>query len=296
MIHLAAALLALLTTPDAPADPKAVYLRVRDAVSALPVPQYIAFTFQDATHEHSEFGQERARIVVRTSDGHGFLQMIRNADGTVAHSDPAIVGDDGRFPVGIYRVGDFPLADFGLRKGTPNRPGIFEARSSPEPQPSDNLKSIGSITIVGLPYRIVDLGDTTVADVPVYHLGLTPLRDAGHHVLRELWIDKATYFPVRCVAERFVDDGLLTFRYLVTVNMAVIGGHLVATDATGHFSIHRALVLNITGDAHWSISDVSFPTEVPDWLFDPASFKQHAFEPLPPAAEIPASETGAPRP
>ncbi len=91
------------------------------------------------------------------------------------------------------------------------------------------------MTGYNLSYRLADLGDADIDGAPVYHLGLFPYRDPGHNVLREAWIDKSTFVPKRSVAERFVEDGPLSFRYLITVNTALIAGHLVNVEAAGHF-------------------------------------------------------------
>jgi hypothetical protein len=115
----------------------------------------------------------------------------------------------------------------------------------------------------------------------VHHLGLAPVRDPGHNVLREVWIDASTFLPKRYVAERFVENGGLSFRYLITVNTALIENHLVNVDADGHFDVHRALVLHFSGQGRWSISDVRFPADLPAWLFDPVRYREHAAEPLP---------------
>ena len=178
---------------------------------------------------------------------------------------------NGIYPSSIYRVGDFPLADFGLRIGPQTRPGIFEDTSSPEPEPSDAPRPIASVHVVDIPYKLTDLGNTTIAGHAVYHLGMTPVRDPGHHVLRQMWIDAATALPVRYVAERFVDAGLFRFRYLVTVNTSVIDGHLVNLDADGRFDVHRAFLIHYTGEGRWSISNVSFPSSEPPSLFEPPS-------------------------
>ena len=128
---------------------------------------------------------------------------------------------------------------------------------------------------------MTDYGDATLAGRTVYHLGLQPLRDPGHHVLRELWVDPQTSLPLRYVAERFVAMAGLPFRYLVTVDTATIDGHLVNIEADGRFDVHRAIVIHYSGEGHWKIADVAFPALVPDWAFDPKRYGTHGGENVP---------------
>ncbi len=53
-------------------------------------------------------------------------------------------------------------------------------------------------------------------------------------------------------------------------------------DAAGHFDVPRARVIHYSGDGRWTISDVTFPTNPPAWLFDPDRYRDHGNDPLPP--------------
>ena len=251
-------------------DAKAIYLKTVAAVNALPVPPYVEFTSQNDSDVQNSAVQDQLRIVMRVADGYAFVEPLRDRQGQPTPLARAQVVTDGRFPSSIYRLGDFPLADFGLRFGPHARPGIFEDTGTPEPEPSGAPRSIASVKVIDVPYALVDLGDDSVNGRTVYHLGMTPLRDPGHHVLRQMWVDKTTFLPVRYVAERFVDAGTFKFRYLVTVNTALVAGHLINTDADGHFDVHRAVFFRYAGEGHWTIEGVSFPSHEPDWMFDPA--------------------------
>ena len=77
-----------------------------------------------------------------------------------------------------------------------------------------------------------------------------------------MWIDKATFLPVRYVAMRTVAAPTDYYTYLVTVNAIKIAGHLVNVDAAGE---------NKYGRAAWRISDLSFPDSEPDWGLRPHS-------------------------
>jgi hypothetical protein len=259
-----------------------VYVKMRAAVNALPVPAYIAFTQQDDSSRKYSLLQDRMRIVVRSSDDRAWVHTIKDANGNPSRVPPYVVTNRSYPGTPILHAGDFPLADFGLRPRRAGRPGMFEAPGTPEPVPSGAaLQAIGSVRSYNLSYRITDLGDTEAGGTPVYHLGLVPVRDPGHNVLREVWIDKGSFIPKRFVAERFVDDPPLVFRYLITVETALIGGHLVNVDAVGDFDVHRALIVHYAGHSHWTISDVTFPADPPWWLFDPERYKDHKGEAVP---------------
>lgn len=265
-----------------PLTPTEIYLKMRAAVNALPVPPYIAFTEQDSSTHKYALLQDRLRIVMRTSDAHAWMRTITTAIGNPGREEPLVV-TNGVYPgTPIERVGEFPLADFGLRPRRAGRAGIFEAPGTPQPAPSESsLTSIGSVTGYNLSYRLADLGDAEIGGAPVFHLGLFPYRDPGHNVLREAWVDKSTFVPRRFVAERFVENAPFSFRYLITVDTALIGGHLVNVNAAGHFEVHRGLIYNYAGDGRWAISDVTFPADPPAWLFDPDHYKDHKGEPVP---------------
>jgi hypothetical protein len=267
---------------SSPLTPTEIYVKMRAAVNALPVPAYIAFTEQDSSTHKYALLQDRLRIVFRMSDAHAWMRTITTANGNPGREEPLVV-TNGVYPgTPIERVGEFPLADFGLRPRRAGRAGIFEAPGTPEPMPSAGpLKAIGSVTGYNLSYRLADLGDAEIGGVPVYHIGLFPYRDPGHNVLREAWVDKSTFIPKRFVAERFVENPPFSFRYLITVDTAMIGGHLVNVGAYGHFEVHRGLIYNYAGDGRWAISDVTFPADPPAWLFDPDHYKDHKGEPVP---------------
>jgi len=255
---------------------------MRAAVNALPVPPYIAFTEQDAGEQNGRMFADRLRIVTRVSDAHAWVRPILDERGNPSQRAPRVVTTIVYPGTIIERVGEFPLADFGLRPRRAGRPGMFEAPGTPEPTPSPSaLQAIGSVSTYNLSYRIADLGDTAIDSARVHHLGLTPVRDPGHNVLREVWVDAKTFIPKRYVAERFVQNGGLSFRYLITVNAALIEGHLVNVDAAGHFEVHRALVIHYAGDGRWTISDVRFPADPPPWLFDPDRYREHQTDVLP---------------
>jgi hypothetical protein len=272
--------------------PDQIYWRAQAAVNRLPQPAYIAFTFENqgfAYDGHSmsppralPASGELLRVLVRTSDGRAAICAFKDQRGRdIPHPSVGIVSDEIGWIVvtNIVRLGDFPFADFGLRYGAESRPGFFEAYA-PSPQASP-LRVIARVrALTPPPYRIVDLGDETIDDRSVYHLGLDPIRNPEHNVLRQIWIDKATLLPVRYVAIRTVLDVPQPFSYAVTVDSAEIDDHLVNVDANG---------ISVDGLGKWRIFQISFPDSEPNWVFDPAQWPRHNGEQIPNlAANIPA--------
>ena len=260
-----------------------IFDATRAAVSHLDDPPFVAFTLQDDGHSDNGVQEERLRLLVRASDGAAVVIPLKRQDGVdIAHPSPLVIhGASYGSLTYISRVGDFTLYGFGLRYGTPTRPGIFDAPGTPEPEGTP-IKSIAVVRAYDPGYRIVDLGDTTIGDRSLYHLGLTPVRDPGHHVLRELWIDRATSLPVRYLAEipvHYPDSGQVV-EHAATIDTALLDGHLTNTKVNGRFRIVVGPA-ETDGVVKWSVSQVSFPASEPDWVFDLKQWPKHIGEAIP---------------
>lgn len=277
--------------------PVQVYWRAESAVNRLPPqPTYIAFTFENrgaayvgpynSPSRYLENSGELLRVLVRTSDGRAAVCAFKNQRGwELPQPIVGIVTDRvGWLAVtNIMRLGDFPLADFGLRYDTDSRPNFFEANTPS--QQAWPIPVIGRVVAFAPPpYRIVNLGDTTMNDHPAYHFGLDPIRNPERNVLRQIWIDKATFLPVRYVALRTVLDVPVPFTYAITVDSEEIDGHLVNVDADGSSE---------DGLGRWRISEISFPDTEPGWVFDPVQWPRHNGEQIP---NLAASASGLPVP
>jgi hypothetical protein len=251
-----------------------IFERMQRAVNALPEPNYVAFTFRNESQAVNGTNERDVlRVVVRMRDGDAVIVALHDGRGEViAHPAPRVVtGPNDYMAVSnIFRLGDFPAADFGLRFVRPARPDFFDA----EPQPTNSPPPvIATVTAIGgVPYRIEDRGIEQLNGTPAYHLAFSPLRNPAHNVLREVWIDTASNLPIRYLAERTVADPGEYYTYFVTVNAAKIGGHLVNVDAEG---------VGRNGLGKWSVTDVTFPDTEPDWIFDRSQWPKHAGEPIP---------------
>jgi hypothetical protein len=271
-------------------SPNQIYGRAQASVNRLAEPAYIAFTFENQGftfmnyHQATALRRELIRVLMRVSSGVAVVVVLKNEIGEDISAPRAtvVVDSNDYFNVSnVVRLADFPLADFGLRYATPSRSSFFEpAGPSPKASPLQVIASV--VAFKSPPYRIVDLGDASIDGRPVYHLGLDPIENPTHNVLRQMWIDKATFLPVRYLAMRSVATPADYYTYLVTVNAIEIAGHLVNVDATGK---------NKYGLSAWRISDVSFPDSEPDWVFDHTQWAAHngkTIPNLPPSSPAPA--------
>jgi hypothetical protein len=261
-----------------PLRPAQIYNRMQAAVNRLPLPAFIAFTFQNegTTLDYSQNGiiptREILRVLVRVADGRAVLVPLKDPDGDdVAKPAPRLVtaSEDYQNVSNIIRLGDFPIATFGLRYNSLGRADFF-VPSSPSPEASP-LRVIATVeALAPVPYALVDLGDTTIDGRAMYHLGLKPLHDPDRYVLRQIWIDQETYLPRRYIAHR---DVLGLYSYLITVDTALIGPYLVNTTADGDAYMN--------GRGAWSICQVTFPEFEPDWVFNGSEWAHHIGDRIP---------------
>lgn len=270
--------------------PNQIYWRAQAAVNRLAEPAYIAFTFENQGftfmnhHQATAVRRELIRVLMRVSNGVAVVVVLKNEIGEDISAPRAtvVVDSNDYFDVSnVVRLAEFPLADFGLRYATPSRPSFFEP-AGPSPKGSQLQVIATVVAFKPPPYHIVDLGDASIGGRVVYHLGLDPTENPTHNVLRQMWVDKATFLPVRYVAMRSVATPADYYTYLVTVNDIEIAGHLVNVNATGK---------NKYGLSAWRISDVSFPDTEPDWVFDRTQWAAHngqTIPNLPPNSPAPA--------
>lgn len=261
------------------------------AVDRLTIPEYVAFTIEEHSHQTAEdvfFGaQDEERVLVRLRDERAVVAPLRSIDGDPhpQNGPSLVVGPDYTPFSSIWALGDFPTANPGI--GNQLFPGTDFFDAGPKAKSPPVIATV--IAVNTPPYRIADLGDGEIGGRAVYHLGLTPIHNAARFRLRELWIDKGSMLPVRYVAERVVDDSP-PFSYLVTVDTAVIEGHLINVDLAGTFLRNGPNDIPINGVSSWHVSDVAFPAQVPDWVFDGRLWSKHIGEPIPGLApEKPAS-------
>jgi hypothetical protein len=235
-------------------------------LQSYPVPPYAVWT--DTWHVRARpmgyyTGEQSAvevhRYAVRLSDG------MENA------SDPSI---DGKLPPALI-VPEFigPFA-WRLRSSVRVPPSPNGANMQPD---IEGLKTIATVVAVAQsPYVIVTqrsgvLPIENVDGHTAYHLQLQPRTAPRQHNMRDLWIDVRTYdlWKVHYVGTYAPNDR----------------APLSDTDATVYF--RNVLGCWVVSRAVWNWDDspmsfffdvqsdeIGFPEHLPDWLFDPAAYRQ----------------------
>jgi hypothetical protein len=112
---------------------------------------------------------------------------------------------------------------------------------------------------------------------PVLHLVIHPVRDAGRNRLREIFCDSTTYELRKLVATDalYITRGP-TYPIVLTITMGVVGGIPVVTE------LHGVVGGGFNGDGQevdYQFRDITFPAALPDWFFDPRTYRAHANDP-----------------
>ena len=153
----------------------------------------------------------------------------------------------------------------------------------PTPEPSgEPLKTIGSVIAIGesdydVPQMTVERG--------LLHLVLKPRRDPERNVLREIWIDKHSYELRKIIAhDRLFDGDEGIFPMVITYTLGYLSNQLVVTrfygvieprvdpNGTQHIVSGIGSVIDIT------FQDITFPSSLPAWYFDPRQYGQRLAE------------------
>jgi hypothetical protein len=261
-------------TPNDALSADDIYDRAKAAVAALPQPAFLAYT-ADFTFDrkgHSETAHER--ILLRTSDGHAFVRRLPGSPGDRIDAKPHVVTQGAKDDPATA----LPLTTFGLR---PRKSGgeFLETPATPEPDPS-GMKVVAAVRVYDRVYDVSLAGEADAGGRVCYHLMLIPRTDPEHHRIRELYVDATTFVPQRYVIQVYAVAGPVKKSIFVTCDAAVIGGYTLLTKAETSFTL-RALFVTYGGAGRYAVRDVSFPAQLPDWLFDPDAYPQHKDDPIP---------------
>jgi hypothetical protein len=143
-------------------------------VNALPYPPYIAFTFENRGVVGDQPTHELLRVLVRTDDGVAVMTVIRDFRGdALAKPRATVVSQKLDFlnVSNVLRLGDFPLADFGLRYVRPARPDFFETDAPGAATPS--IKVIATVGATSGPqYQLADPEIVDIDEKRAYHFTL----------------------------------------------------------------------------------------------------------------------------
>jgi hypothetical protein len=152
---------------------------------------------------------------------------------------------------------------------------------TPEPtQAPNSLRTITSVVAYGEPdYNVTGM----TVEGELLHLVLQPKRDPERNVLREIWADKHTYSLKKVIAHdrMFIDGTNHIFPMRIDYTLGSLDGYIVITRFDGTVlpsSDPDASFEADTGDSpkvEVDFKDISFPSSLPDWYFNPREYAQN---------------------
>jgi hypothetical protein len=151
-----------------------------------------------------------------------------------------------------------------------DRPAFNEARD-PGPPTVDLFAAApgGTASAEEPAYR----PDSVAVEGDLVHVRLAPIRYPDRNRLRELFADKTTYElrKVVVVDKLFVDRGPV-YPVTFTMTVGVVQSIPVVTEIRGTVGGNY----NEDGkDITYGFADIAFPTALPDWYFDPRTYRGH---------------------
>ena len=172
-----------------------------------------------------------------------------------------------------------PTAD--LFEPAPAHPHTSPREFVPTPEPTGSLPPvIASVTVLGeFDYRVTrvaDEGDRT-------HVSLQPRRDPDRNRLRELYVDRKTLELQEVVAtDKLYEEGSGGHVYpmLFTVTLGWMNAMPIVTHIHGTPTYQRdADYLGIDATVDYDFTNITFPSTLPAWYFDPRSYAANVSNP-----------------
>jgi hypothetical protein len=250
------ALLVAQTAATPSPSPAEIFGRAQRAWLARTIPPYESFavacenTFLAA---HCVAG-DRVEFTVRASDGRTYAQTL-----PAGGAPPKVLLRGGY----ITGPADTPL---GFYRALPN--GQSAPPSPPPNFAPDPLETIATVTASARVYDIHLTGVESIEGRTCYHLALRPLVAPDRYPLRELWVDASSFEVVQLTYERPYDAEHT--RASVRYRFAPIGSSRVwaIVHIEADAAIHQ-LFSTKTERVADDLSEISFPSSVPDWYFEP---------------------------
>ena len=145
-----------------------------------------------------------------------------------------------------------------------------------EPGPANSTyRTIASVRASGGPaYEVT----SAQLESSQWHLRVRPLHVPGTYILRELWADAATLeLRKAVVADKLFIEAGPVYDQLDTMTFALVNGREAITHihARANFDEQPG---GDGSDVDYDFSDIAFPTTLPDWYFQPASYGAHLTE------------------
>ena len=243
----------------AASDPVAATPAPAAAVDAGPSPQRVFGLIRARFRSHTVPPFESYTLIRKTyaldgnvehNNSYGRRVWVRNSDG--AALTRLMIDDRERGPLAF------------------DRPAFNEARD-PGPPTADLFDSAPAAAspVDASNYRV----DSLQIEGDQVHLHLTPVRDAEHNRLREVFADRTTYDVRKLIAadKLFVDRGP-TYPVKMTITMGVVQSIPVVSEIRG---VVGGNYNQDSGIIDFTFTDIKFPASLPDWYFDPRSYRQH---------------------
>jgi hypothetical protein len=237
-------------------DATAIFLQAQKAWIARAVPAYESFHIAcEQTFLAARCGAgDVVAFTVRSGDGRTFAQTVpvNGGVGKVLLRGAYITGPAGT-PLGFFRV--------------------LPGNGSPPPSPPPNLapdprQTIATVTANSHAYDIVLAGEGSIDGRRCYHLTLRPRAEPERYPLRDLWVEESSYEVVALTYTRPYDErdtwASVSYRF------APIGpAHVWAIVHIEAEAVVHGLLSSKTERVSDELSDISFPTTVPAWYFEP---------------------------
>ncbi|HTU70392.1 MAG TPA: hypothetical protein VMF11_08710 [Candidatus Baltobacteraceae bacterium] len=227
---------------------------------------------------------ERAFDKLRSYGTPPYVVYLADADGNLRRI--AFRASDEMMNDVSYPIGDrLPLANIYRAFVGPLSLAVHEAvmppnaQSSPSPRSSNapsglesDLKTIVTVTANAPPaYRLDVRGIETIGGHQVYHIDLAPRLDPERFALRALWIDTSTY-NIRRASYVTHPDIVPIGEADLTVEFSQVGPYWIAAR---WIVLYHSPDLPHPGYRELEVKQMTFPTKLPDWLFDERAYEQH---------------------
>lgn len=145
------------------------------------------------------------------------------------------------------------------------------------PSPADEPKTIGRISARARTYDPTYVGDEQIGTARAAHLALRAYGDVRKHVLRDIWIDRAT----RGVMRLHGDAALAT--RVASVDFTVDYDETATTQIVRHvagYAKAQLLLVKLGADFDFSLVREAYPASLPPWYFEKNGYVAHHSPPL----------------
>jgi hypothetical protein len=167
-----------------------------------------------------------------------------------------------------------PTAD--LFEPAPVHPHTNPREFVPTPEPSGSLPpTIASVTALGeFDYRVTNIAQ----EGHLIHVSLLPRRDPDRNRLRELYVDAKTLELQEVVAtdKLYEEDNHHVYPMLFTITLGWMNNMPIVTHIHGTPTYEQdAEYLGRDATVDYDFNDITFPTGLPGWYFDPRTYAEH---------------------